>query len=422
MPVAIGRCMQRKPAPADHDLQAAVDASALPLHVDDAVEARANGTARPPTHMEFYVGQKAGELREAYAALIERRIDGVDKLYDEVQKRDVPKPTSGMKQLLVSLTQVALNQVTGGLAGTITRGIVDAKAHPILAGFARGELTAILNQGMHGGFGGDRAASGNTPALHADVAFKYVQTEALEQRKHDSQRGITEIANASLEQEDHTPGAGVRAIDHMIDALRAATAQAGDAQYRASFMAWNSFLAQSSSALKGDDGDATTATGATDLSTVVDAVSDFDFRKQHPKLPGVLQLELGQDAKGKLSITSARLAGHGNEVVRNALRDVPLKDLRMPVVAELEERPPEGSTMYPGQQAGVEKLPDGRLVERTADTFRAGFTVGRSEDGTHYARNHASPLYAELERTHGDVATHVLDHELGAVTLDKVKA
>jgi len=248
-----------------------------------------------------------------------------------------------------------------------------------------------------------------------------VQTEALEHRRHDSQRGITEIANASLEQEDHTPGAGVRAIDHVIAALRTATAQAGDAQYRASFMAWNSFLAQSSSALAGDDGDATTATGATDLGAVVDAVSDFEFRKQHPKLPGVLQLELGQDAKGKLSIRSARLPGHASEVLRNAVRDVPLRELRMPIVAELEERPPEGALYYPGQVGGVEKLPDGTLVERNANTFRSGFTVGRSEDGTHYAKNHASPLYAEIEAAHGDVAAHVLDHELGAVTLDKVK-
>ncbi|MBL0221067.1 MAG: hypothetical protein IPQ07_45310 [Myxococcales bacterium] len=373
----------------DPQLQGAAEA-ATASDVNATATARDQGRAAAPNaSADYLILARIDGLRERYRNLIDARLDGIHAFEQELSKRDAPKPSPFWQELVKGLALAALNHVTGNLASTIAKRVADPKQAPFLNGLIASEERAAIAAvqaevtGPHPGRAGASGAkpSKAEPPLHPDVAFVVAQQAALRKIRVDTaDQGLFEVGLACLELERAHAGSGQAAIKAMSEALDAFTQTAMPKQHQATFMAWNSFLAQNDRRIQGADGKGATATGATDLTEVVDAAeyTKDGFLWEAGKIPGLLRLTLRRDHAGKFTVAKAHLSGYGSEIARNAARGLPIGSLRMPIVAEYDDLPSAAAVDAQRGAGGI---------------HRYGFSVGRNEDGTYYAKSHGSEFF-----------------------------
>jgi hypothetical protein len=272
-----------------------------------------------------------------------------------------------------------------------------------------------------GGEGGGK--HGKSPKRALGIMFRDAQWGALGQQAIDAkQRGLATTEQMINRMEAEKPGSGFREGLKIDAALKKNYQAAESTQYIETFQRWCTVLA--SNTLNTEDSDknhkGTNLGKSVDVNKVVRMPDEVGYPKEVipglDKTPGVLNLTLERnsqvtvDAMNRqshpLKVKSATISGLESEDFRSTIKDIPLSELKMPIVAKYSELKDSG---------GV--IGDNR-----------GFVIGKNEVPEYWGSEQGDYLSGEVASRMGkasvdvkSAAKHILDQEIGKTTVDPKK-
>jgi len=321
---------------------------------------------------------------ETVNVLYDRRIDAVDSLYSQSKESDPPAKSPLWKRLLIGAAEIALNAVTAGLAQKIVAGIDDIiqSGEEVAKGLLEAGMSAAVEKAAKTVVGdpkkiGPREGGGTGPRVALGIKFRDLQRHALRLKKREvKQRGQTTVKNAVERQEKERKGSGFRWAMQVDANIKEETENVHNKQYVESFQSWATVMAQNQ--LNDLDGGKTTNLGKITNARrqrVNRRLYGFDtnFLPNVKHIPGVLRLELidvknvtislGSREFHPLTIGGAWLSGVDSQAFADTIKDIPVRDLRMPIVAYY-----------------------------TKNRFKAGFVIGRNEANEYWTDEQGGAL------------------------------
>ncbi len=289
-------------------------------------------------------------IRAHWYQLYEVRLGGLSALMRQLAIKDPPPPTPMWKEFLVAAARIALHSATAGISDALSSGVMRLTGREsdawqeTLKVFGEEGMAGSVEAGAEHAYANPHERSGTmlTPSgtkLSIANYFELTQTQALlsAQVTHVT-RAVTTARAMTERLETVRPGTGFRAAVEIARAIEAQTAAAADRQYRESLQAWCTLLAK---VTLNTMQPAATATAPSDGSTNLRSMVDVDkivlpgLRPGVDHVRGVLRLELGDrpQAGTGYSVKHAFIEGLDNDAVAEAIGKLPLRELKMPIIA-----------------------------------------------------------------------------------------
>jgi hypothetical protein len=377
------------------------------------------------------VGDVGRFLGAAIVEIFKRRSHGVENVYKQAQEKDRPPATPLWQTLLKHAVTIAINAVSAGLGAKLAGAhVADSDNKPFATELMKvlfeqtmsTAATTAVDKIIESGDGSPSAGKSRSgPRRAMGVMFNDAQQKALSAEEREAkQRHLSTVENMVKRKEAERPGSGFRAALRLEAELGKAVEIAETMQYLQTFQRWCSVLAANALNTEVDDGLTTNLGGSVD----VDKVAQMPEEKGPPdqvrpglsRTPGVLNLVLTKKDleadKGShpLKVTSASISGLASQDFRSTIKEIPIKELQIPIVASYSKYAGSAMTLK-GAQLSPEKL---------------AFVIGRNEGNRYWASEVGESLSILLAGRMGqagkidprEAARHIIMNEIGDETVE----
>ncbi len=371
-----------------------------PVQLDPLKEGGGTGDVSASTGVVFDELDRAFDHAEIHAGVLyDKRSAGIDELLANLQEANSPS----IGQQILSVLALAALAAGSEAIGVAVVAKLGATVVTELAKAAIQEFSSQTVQGVAGIVGGKIAEGAGTSASKG--SFMAGQKDGLLSLKGNAQTGV---ADQKKEAKDRVRAADSTARDGVLTKETASAWAFGTAyksqhdqgrttQYLKSMASWMNAMSQASLGTNKKHGKNNLTGDATDLAGEVDNSPKENVGGGDGN--GVVYISFG--LRGDRPLRANHIFVRGiSDAVRDRIKDVPLKDLDVPIVA----------TGY---------LYDGFLDGLYVDNNELG--LGRNEAGDVYMRGHGNARSRMRAVTGADsdmaAARIILDEDFGKVTL-----